>query len=734
MALGFRDCCNQFNYFFLSETPATVSEFETYYIQTIEGPYFCATYLNLPPLNYTPTTYNTVSITEQVSCDSCVSSNPCPVEENILENQFGPGSIIIQPDCNFTSIRYLNVECFPVNPTYENSLDGEVILFVNGGVPPYTFRNYNTGQVLQANPIIDNFYTVMTNVTAGDYRVVVSDTNENFIIDITCTLVAPPPFPVFSAVTTDASVFGKPDGQIDLIVLSAGTRPYTYIVNGIGFSELPIIVGAGTYVITVIDQFYTTTVTAIVGQPPPVNYPSELCFNVTAIVGQCSEQFGLKFFRFVNDYDYRAQYYADNPIVLGFNELNLKYVELFGGWVIVESDWNGSPQFTNACSVANISYPVGFRKLNGTTDTPDGLDWATTSLNFASPTVIAGVCTPSLRVLSTTNSCTDLISPTKGSVTLEATGGAGGPYKYSISPVGILTNNNIINLDPNSYIAQAEDRDKKISNRVSFTINSVTPFVFNLANLNQCLTYTQNSVFLNVVPGGGANQIEPGESRRTRITTTTNFNFSQLPEGFEITSRITITMDFQVTVSVTPYTDPRIYLSTNIDSTPITTSTITTNGVTSNFMDNINYVTSTYPNTLLGDGWYRIANGSTSCATGTGNCPLPLDVNGARYRKTVVWTSNLLTINNTTSVSLTYFNEFTNSIPIITSTTTGCYNGCGGGLVVSALNVTMLTPTKTKGCGSVTNGNRRLMYYSFNQHPKNGARFTGDILPSPLCP
>lgn len=736
MALGFRDCCNEFNYFLLTETPATVSEFEIYYIQTAEGPSFCATYINLPPLNYTPTTYNTISITQQTDCDACIATNPCPTEENILENQFGVGSVITQPDCNFTSIRYLLVDCFPVNPTFQNSLDGEVILNVTGGVPPYVFRDFNTNQVLQGNPVIDNFYRVLNEVPAGDYRFLVSDTDENFIIDITCTLTAPPPFPVFQVETVDATVFGKPDGRINFIVLSAGTPPYGYIINGIVYDELPIIIGAGTYTVTIFDQFYTTEYEVIVEQPPPVDYPSQLCFNVTAIVGVCSQEFGLQFDRFVNDYDYRAQYYAVNPIILGFGELNLRYEESVGGWIIVESDWNGSPQYTTlpfACP-ASISYLVGFRKLNGTTDTPDGVDWATTSLNFSNPSVSAGFCVPKVVVLSTTDSCTDPITPTRGGVTLQASGGSGPPYKYVINPVGITTPNNIINLDPGSYTAQVIDGSGNISQTVSFTINSVTPFVFSLANLNQCLTFTQNSVFLNVVPGGGANRIEPGESRRTRINTTTNFNFSQLPPGFEITTRISITMDFTATVSVTPYIDPRTYLAINIDNSPITNSTITTNGVTSNFMNGVNYVTTTYPNTLLGNGWYRIANGSTGCATGTGNCPLPLDVNGARYRKTVVWTSNLLTINNTTSISLTYFNEFTNSIPIIASTTTGCYNGCGGGLVFSNLTVNMLTPTKTKGCGSVSGGNRRIIFYSFNQHPNNGARFTADVPPSPRCP
>jgi len=744
MALGFRDCCNEFNYFLLRETPASVSEFEIYYIETLEGPSFCATYLNLPPLNYTPTTYNVATLSQRTDCQTCISLNPCPTEENIIQNQFGQGSVITQTDCNFTSIRYLDVECFPVNPTYQNSLDGQVVLFVTGGVPPYTFRNFVTGEVLQANPVIDNFYTVLPNVPAGDYRIVVSDTDENFIIDITCTLTAPPPFPVFTATTVDATVYGKPDGQINLFPfeLSAGTPPYIFIINGGVYTIPNIIIGAGTYVVIIQDQYYTTQITVTVGEPPPVDYPDKLCLNVnvTTVAG-CSQVFGVNFERFVSNYDYRAQYFATNPESVGFSNLNLRYEVGALGWIILPEFWGANPQFSTPCPVAIIaSGDIGFRKFDGTTDTPDGNWESTNPISFADVTVSAGACAPSLGLRSTTDVCNQA-TPILGSVTLEARGGTGPPYRYTVIDsrnTAIISNNPVINnLYSDKYKSYVEDKSRNKSNTVNFEINSTTPYVLNLANINQCLTYTQNSVFLNVVPagaGGGVNRIDPGESRRTRITTTTNFNFSFLPIGFEVTTRITIVVDFTVNVSVTPYTDPRTYFINNINSSPITTSTITTDGVTSDFMNGVNYVTSTYPNPLLGDGWYRIANGSVSCATGTGNCPAPLDVNGARYRKTVTWTSNLLTINNTTSISLSYFNEFINSIPIIIGTTTGCYNGCGGGQVFATLDVKMLTPTKRKGCGSIAGTNRRLMYYIFSQHPNNGARFNGDIPPIPLCP
>lgn len=748
MALGFRDCCNEFNYFLLRDTPGTVSEFEVYLIETAEGPTFCGTYINLPPLNYTPTTYNVVNLAQQSNCSTCIAINPCPIEENILENQFGPGSVITQPDCNFTSIRYLLVDCFPVNPTYENSLDGEVILNVNGGVPPYVFRDFYTNQVLQGNPVIDNFYRVLNGVPAGDYRFLVSDTDENFILDVTCTLTAPPPFPVFGAEIIDATVFGKPDGQINLIVLSAGTPPYSYVINGVVYDELPIIIGAGTYTIIIYDEYYTTQLEVTVGEPPPVDYPSQLCFNalITTAPG-CSQIFGITFERFVNYYDYRAQYFALNPEIIGFSILNLRYEESMGGWVILPEFWGGNPQFSFQCPVAIIAFgDVGFKKLDGTTDTPDG-DWSSTApLNFSNVVVTAGVCSPSLTLRSTTDVCKD--NPiTLGSVTLEAIGGTGPPYKYVVVPPsgtpggGISSPSPVINnLSEGTYTAYVLDNQGNQSDTITFTINSIAPYTLNLSTIPQCVTSTSSSVFLNVIPGTPTNQINPGEVRRTRITTTTNFNFNYLPPGFEIQTRITIAVTFTSTVSVTPYTDPRIYITANTfnGNSAIITSNITTDGVTSNFFEGVNSTFSPSASFNLGDGWYRVALGTTSCATGTGNCPLPLDVNGVRYQKVVNWTSNILTINNTTSISLTYFNDYYNGVPIIQSTRVlpgggTCYNGCGGGQLDVNLVARLLTPTKIKGCGRAINP-RNIISYTYRQHPNNGANFVNLIPPSPACP
>ena len=66
MAFGFRECCNQFSYFTVTGIPASVSEFEVYYIRTLEGINFCATYVQIPTLNYQAPNYILLELTSNL--------------------------------------------------------------------------------------------------------------------------------------------------------------------------------------------------------------------------------------------------------------------------------------------------------------------------------------------------------------------------------------------------------------------------------------------------------------------------------------------------------------------------------------------------------------------------------------------------------------------------------------------------------------------------------------------
>ena len=72
MALGFQNCCDVEDYFYVTGIPGSVSEFEIYYIETVEGDTLCGTYVELPTLDYQPITYDLIGMTAQTSCANCI--------------------------------------------------------------------------------------------------------------------------------------------------------------------------------------------------------------------------------------------------------------------------------------------------------------------------------------------------------------------------------------------------------------------------------------------------------------------------------------------------------------------------------------------------------------------------------------------------------------------------------------------------------------------------------------
>jgi hypothetical protein len=238
MAQGFRDCCNEFSYFTLTQIPATVSEFETYYIRTTQGLTFCASYVNIPPINYELPQFSSLEITQQTDCATCISLYPCITDEAIILEQFGEGSIVSVYDCSFSTIIAMNVDCLSVNPTFNNTNDGQVVVSTTGGVPPYTFT-VNSNQVVNYTRI-DNRFILLPNATVGTYNITITDSNGDFIIPLQCTLTAPPPPPIVECNTTDATFFGKPDGLLDFTIID-GTPPFTFYLNGIPINYRPVL-------------------------------------------------------------------------------------------------------------------------------------------------------------------------------------------------------------------------------------------------------------------------------------------------------------------------------------------------------------------------------------------------------------------------------------------------------------------------------------------------------------
>jgi hypothetical protein len=720
MALGFQDCCNGLNFFLLAETPASVSEFEVYSVETQEGPTFCATYVNLPTLNYQPPTYHAISLTQQLSCDDCIAIVPCPTEETIFHSQFGEGSVITTSDCTVTTIRQMQVQCFPTSPTYENSLDGKLDLFINNGTPPYIITDYKTGEVVNA-PRIDDFYGVLKNISAGTYNFVVNDFTSDFSIPISCLVTAPPPLPVFGCNTQDATFYDKPDGILDFIVLSAGTPPYRYYFGNSRFQFFPPrLIQGGTYNIRYEDQYYVQYITCTVGEPPEPPWPQRLCMTFSF----CGSNFKLGFTRQLNPtkLDYHSWYLCDNPEQVGCERITLYYNEFSpGGWHIEETPIIFPIQFSVPCGIVILNPTFSALKSDITSDLPNG-DWKVNG-SLASNAVITDTpCGLSLVLIGKQ----DFViggDPTVGKVFLESQGGSG-IVQYVVSGDGFsnVTKTTVIeSLKPGNYTVYAQDTTGNQSNQVSFTIDNIQPFDF-IFNFTPCVVGNYTNTWLIQIPGGSSVRIEEGESRQTTIPTSFYYNFNYLPADSILRARISVIVDGFTVTGPVGYNDPNIV---SIIQTIFNTMSSITDGVNFDFMDGVIPTFTTYPLSLNGE-WYRVGDGNQCCIDPTNQ--------GVQWKRQITWVSNQITIKNNTVFNTSMETILINSIPFTSSSQPGCVPtyACSGYIDVK-VRVTLQNIQVVSGPIFLSQNYKEIYRFVFRTHSNGGAQWISGGSPRPAC-
>jgi hypothetical protein len=722
MALGFQDCCNGLNFFLINSVPATVSEFEVYNIQTQEGAVFCAIYVNLPALNYAPPTYNAISLTQQTDCETCLTSNPCPTTETIFHSQFGEGSVVTTSDCNVTTIRQMQVQCFPTSPTYENSLDGSLDLFINNGTPPYIIRDYITGQVINASKV-DDFYGVKRNISAGTYNFFVTDFTSDFGIPISCLVTAPPPLPVFGCNTQDNTFYDKPDGILDFIVLSAGTPPYRYYFGNSQFQiPIPTLIRQGTYNIRYEDQYYVQYIQCTVGGPPEVIWPDNLCMTFD----YCSTSFRLSFTKQTNPrkIDYRAWYLCDNPEQVGCERLVLRFEDaLPGGWFIESQPiiFPISLSVPNACALVNFTFSAA-KNVNPRSDQPDG-DWKIFGDLNANATLTSGPCGLSLQLIAKED-FTPVTNEQSGKALLQSVGG--------ISPVSYLltgendfiyqTNTPVVeNLKPGNYKAKAIDANGSNSNEVSFVINTVDPVDF-ISNFNPCVITNYTNEWVTQLPGGSSTRIEDGESLLSTINSTSTFNFNFLPDNSIMKGRIKITLDAYVVVGPSGFTNPDVVASIDLNSISLQS---VTDGIPFNFMEGVCSIPTTYP-LFLNGSWYKDTNGNSCC-----NDP---STEGVGYKKQLVWISNEITIKNNTSINTQIQTIIENFIPWSRYQLIGCSsNGTCSGYIDISLKIELINLSVVSGNVILSQNNYQIYTYNFRTTSDGSASWTTGGKPTPAC-
>lgn len=118
------------------------------------------------------------------------------------------------------------------NASCAGGQDGEIVVDVQNGTPPYTWSGPLNG------------------LSAGQYSLTVTDAAG--CTDILTTSVTDPPVLQLSTTVTPVGCSGEMNGAIDLSV-SGGTAPYTYDWNGIANTEDLNNISAGNYSVIVTD-------------------------------------------------------------------------------------------------------------------------------------------------------------------------------------------------------------------------------------------------------------------------------------------------------------------------------------------------------------------------------------------------------------------------------------------------------------------------------------------------
>ena len=468
MALGFQNCCDVEDYFYVTGIPGSVSEFEIYYIETVEGETLCGTYVELPTLDYQPITYDLVGMTAQTSCSTCILLNPCP--EGIIID-FGTQSTgIFTPvnECNIKTIFPFTAECRTVVPVIgEGNVNGSVSLFVTGGTPPYNFYSAGTETQIGVGVLpVNNEYLLFENVPAGDYSILVHDFWGDNVQVVTCNIPLVPD-PLYVECQPNSPEFGLPSsGSLDLLI-TGGTEPYSIYYNGNPVS-LPIFnLTAGTYTLVVEDNgiedyFQTQTIICTILNPEDLVYPNKLCMNFT----YCGVNFYLDFVS-ASTLNSRPVYNLSTPSEISVTGMTIYYDEY---WLSSVETHNAPLPIPTDCEQSNtVLFTIG----NIFSDQPMGSNWigGGTFANVSPIIVTSGQCsqiTPALSV-NAQGGCglTDDI----GSVVLFANPSSGQPYTYYVD--GIEYNTPVVsNLGSGGHTAQVLDVNGNLSNVVSFTINN----------------------------------------------------------------------------------------------------------------------------------------------------------------------------------------------------------------------------------------------------------------------
>ena len=502
MALGFRDCCNNFSYFYLSEVPTFVSESEVYFIVTDDGDTFCAQYLQIPSLNYAPPTYPLNEMTLFPSCQSCIDNYECPTVDPI--NQISNLATLTVNECVCKTQYPLVVSCYTQNPTFDNSNNGSVGLSFIGGVPPYKAYKQVNGEYILINTYsnINTGVYIINNADEGTYYLKLVDGNgdEKFL---ECTLNAPPTPLTISSAGVNPNFYNASNGSVTFTI-GGGTSPYSVTYNGDttqipGNSYIIQNIGAGTYTISVTDSGTGLDAQTIPGQrtltnPAELTWPNYLCLSVN----YCNNVLQLFFNKTTQYQNLRPVYSLSNTSksLIGIQPTQLFTIYFDNS--LTPNRWTTGSNFINSQTIQSIfndecvfNYGSQFLVFENVTQNPltslpqigtwscpsesflfNDLAQITTSTNSTCPITIQG---------SVTNACG---STNNGSVTINTLSGFP-PYTYYKNGITNGNNPTFNSLASGSYSFYVIDSNGTQSNTLNLTVQSTNLTTINY--LNQCV-------------------------------------------------------------------------------------------------------------------------------------------------------------------------------------------------------------------------------------------------------
>jgi len=686
MALGFRDCCNQYNYFYVSGIPATVSEFETYYIETTQGVNICATYVEVPVLNYLPPTYNLNQMTQYSSCDTCTQEYVCPTQESIFVPKYGAGVIATASDCELKTIFPLYVECRPTQPTISNETGGEISLYVNGGTVPYSFINGDTLVAIQPIGLPDgSVYTLQTGLSSGTYNYIVNDLQSDYIIPVSCVLSPPPAYLSANCNSTNVSIWGANDGVLNLNI-DGGTSPYVVVLTG-ATQTLPVEgLTAGTYSFTVSDSgigdnYQSLAVSCIITQPNRIIYPQYLCLTTTI----CDTTFSLTFVS-AGTQNYRALYNCVNPTTVGLSTLSLYWDN---GWRTSQEDVTSTPQWATYCGL-QMNLPIYFIQSSNSVQ-PTGLWSAYGAFTNAKNTQITeGSCPPALAIIAVNNAC----RPAKGSAIVSPSSGVP-PYVFYYSSgtntVGPVDSTVINNLNSGTYSVYTVDSTGTESLPQTFVIENNNPIGINLEGTCPIIDSFVHTGTLTTTKNASSHV----HSNITPSWTNSDIN---------VVGKIQVIVLLEAKLGNVGL--PSLGLMTyNLNPSG---STYTTNGITIGAFDD------TVPTDT---GWVAgscTTSAACNCSNGGGNA-------GRIYTRTITYLSNLITINNTTEIYFDMVASIVNPMKV---------EGCGPSIKYTC-TPSMVNLSVRQGCASIQPTDSMYTY-----HQKVAAQSVNyqEFQPQPACP